>query len=91
MEGRIAQRVTKKDYAKKTKYITNWFNLDQLRPIINFGSASGTFPSKFSINLAPNQCWELVSDSNNIDIFSITDDGKSIPFRGKRRSPNRGH
>ena len=58
--------------------MTNWFNLDQLRPIFNFGSSSSTFPSKFSINLTPHQCWELVSETNNINVFSITDDGEQI-------------
>ena len=56
--------------------MVNWFNLDQLRPIINFGSGSKTYPSEFSINLAPNQCWELLSDSDNEDVFSNTDDGE---------------
>ena len=76
--GRIAQRVTKIDHAKKTKYMTNWLNLDQLRPIFNFGCSSSTFPSMFSINLTPHQCWELVSETNNINVFSITDDGEKI-------------
>ena len=78
LEGRIAQWVTKKEHAKTTNYMTNWFNLDQLKPMINFGSASSTFPNKFSINLAPHQCWELVTEINNINVFSITDDEEKV-------------
>ena len=69
LEGRIAQRVTKKEHAKRTNYMTNWFNLDQLKLMFNFGSASSTFPNKFSINLAPHQCLELVTETNNINVF----------------------
>jgi len=50
LEGKIAKRVTKSSHAKKSKYMVNWYNLDQLRPIINFGS--GTYPSEkvFQLN-----------------------------------------
>ena len=78
MEGRIAQRVTKSSRTKSTNYSTNRYNIDQLRPIITFGSGSGTYPSEISINLAPNQCWEFASDSDAEDIFSITDDGEKV-------------
>ena len=78
MKGRIAQRVTKSSRAKSTNYSTNRYNIDQLRPIITFGSGSGTYPSEISINLAPNQCWEFASDSDAEDIFSITDDGEKV-------------
>ena len=78
LEGRIAQRVTKKEHAKRTNYMINWFNLDQLKPIVNFGSASSTFPNMFSINLFRHQCWELVTERNNTNIFSTTDDEEKI-------------
>ena len=59
----------------------NWFNLDQLKPIVNLGSASSTVPSKISINLSCHQCWELVTERNDTNIlqhFSTTDDEEKI-------------
>ena len=61
MEGTIAQRITKKDQAKRTNFATNWFNIENLKPLVNLGSASGTIPPKISINLSRHHCWQLVT------------------------------
>ena len=68
MEGTILQRITKKEQATRTNYSQNWFNVGELKLLVNLGSASDKIPSKISINLSKNKCWKLVNDKpdNNI-------------------------
>ena len=72
MEGRMDQRVTKVSHAKSNNYTTNKFNVNQLKPLVSFGSASGTYHDKISINLAPGLCWTIITDTNPVDVFSLT-------------------
>ena len=66
MEGTILQRITKKEQALRTKFSTNWFNVGDLKPLVNLGSASGEIPSRISINLSRHNCWQLATESPTI-------------------------
>ena len=72
------QRVTKATHAKNTNYTINKFNVDQLKPLVSFGNASGTYPNEISINLAPGRCWTLITDSDPRDVYSITNDEEVV-------------
>ena len=81
MEGTIAQRVTKKDQAKRTNFATNWFNIENLKPLVYLGSASGTIPTRISINLSRHHCWQLVTgrtDTNILQFLSSNDEEEKI-------------
>ena len=90
MEGRISQRVTKATHAKNTNYSTNKFNIDQLRPLVSFGNGSGSYPNEISINLAPNKCGTLVTDSDTEDVFSITNDEEMVVQLDAGEVPEKG-
>ena len=76
MEGTVLQRITKKEQATRTNFSTNWFNVGELKLLVNLGSASGEIPSKISIHLSRNKCWKLAterSDNNITQLLSSMD------------------
>ena len=81
MEGTISQRITKKDQAKRTKFLSNRFNVENRRPLVYLGSASGKIPSSISINLSRYHCWQLAtgrSDNNITQLLSSNDKEEKI-------------
>ena len=71
MEGTILQRITKKEQAARNKYSINWFNIGELKLLVNLGATADNIPAKISVNLAINKCWKLVTDKPGKNIAQL--------------------
>ena len=73
MQGEVGRRTTKMSVARSSKYQTNFYNIENIEILLEFGTNNGEYPKKRSINLSPGACWTLVTDENPGDIFSLSD------------------
>ena len=60
MEGYVGQRITKLSHSKASNYKQNYYNITQIKLILNFGNTSGNYPEERCVNLSPGSCWTLV-------------------------------
>ena len=71
MEGKILQRITKKEQAERNKYSINWFNVGELKLLANLGATADSIPAKISVNLARNKCWKIVTNKPEKNIAQL--------------------
>ena len=78
MEGLVGQRITKLSQAKASNFKTNFYNIECIKLIMNFGSTNGTYLENRCVNLSPGSCWTLVTDEDPGDVFSLSASGEVL-------------